>query len=153
MMSGNDIGISYGEVGLELATLLNELYGIESDDVFGAELCSLPADPGPCNAAFIRYRYDPQAARCVEFGWGGCGGNANTFDSLDACNQLCGNRRASVCMPVGDCSACPAELDSSGLSCSNAGLTCGWGGCGGGICDCVADGEGGLVWECVVNLC
>jgi hypothetical protein len=153
MMSGNDIGISYGEVGLELAALLNELYGIAATDqeIFGPELCSLPVDPGPCDGAFIAYRYDPAGAKCVEFGWGGCGGNANRFGTLDACNESC-SQRAGSCSAA-DCSSCPVELDSSGVSCSTAGMSCGFGGCTGGTCNCIEDGAGGLVWECLHNLC
>jgi hypothetical protein len=61
-------------------------------DAPGAEsgsLCSLPADPGPCKANFPRYWYNPATGNCESFGYGGCEGNGNRFDTLAACVSTC----------------------------------------------------------------
>lgn len=52
-----------------------------------AEICGLPVVTGPCNAAFPRYAYD--GSQCVPFTYGGCQGNANNFETLEACEQAC----------------------------------------------------------------
>jgi hypothetical protein len=153
--SGHDIGLSYAAVGLELARLLNELYGIEASElaVFGPELCSLPEDGGSCFGDFTMYRYDPAAAACVPFTWGGCEGNANRFETEAQCQALCGSRRATECTPEGTCALCPVGLDASGLACSDAGLLCTFGGCGGGKCECIENASGSLVWACFLHAC
>jgi hypothetical protein len=53
------------------------------------DLCTLPQDPGPCDAAFPKYWHDPATHHCVPFTYGGCGGNENRFDSLEACQLAC----------------------------------------------------------------
>lgn len=67
-------------------------HGGDSDaglDTPGAErtnaFCTLPAEPGRCRAAIRRWRWEPEAERCSEFVWGGCGGNANRFESREEC--------------------------------------------------------------------
>lgn len=50
-----------------------------------AAFCTLPDDPGRCRAAIRRWRWDSEAGRCVEFVWGGCDGNANRFETSEAC--------------------------------------------------------------------
>jgi hypothetical protein len=51
--------------------------------------CELAADPGPCDALFHRYYFDPQDERCEHFVFGGCQGNENNFASLDECRSTC----------------------------------------------------------------
>ena len=46
--------------------------------------CTLVPEPGPCNAAFVRYYYDPKEKKCKEFVWGGCNGVV-PFATLQAC--------------------------------------------------------------------
>uniref|UniRef100_A0A6B0UIH8 Putative kunitz n=1 Tax=Ixodes ricinus TaxID=34613 RepID=A0A6B0UIH8_IXORI len=54
--------------------------------------CALPPDDGPCRARIPSYYFDNQT--CREFMYGGCEGNANNFETLEACNQACkGNKR------------------------------------------------------------
>ncbi len=52
-------------------------------------LCSLPVDPGPCEAAMPRYHYDQSAGICRRFTYGGCEGNGNNFETLGACRETC----------------------------------------------------------------
>ncbi|MCK6575460.1 BPTI/Kunitz-type proteinase inhibitor domain-containing protein, partial [Myxococcota bacterium] len=54
------------------------------------DLCGLPADPGLCNAAFRRFYFNPATGTCEGFVWGGCGGNENNFETLEACEAACG---------------------------------------------------------------
>lgn len=51
--------------------------------------CGLPAETGPCNAAFQRWYFNADAGQCEQFVWGGCGGNANNFETLAACEAAC----------------------------------------------------------------
>lgn len=53
--------------------------------------CLLPLEGGNCDAYFVRYGYDRTTGRCMEFVYGGCGGNDNNFDTLEACNMACRN--------------------------------------------------------------
>lgn len=53
------------------------------------DACGLPIVVGPCEAAIRRYAFDTEAGRCVPFTYGGCGGNANNFESLAACQAVC----------------------------------------------------------------
>jgi len=51
--------------------------------------CQLPVDVGPCFAYQVRWYHDPSSARCRQFHYGGCQGNANNFFSLDDCQTAC----------------------------------------------------------------
>jgi hypothetical protein len=52
-------------------------------------LCTLPADPGPCEAAIPRWYFDATLGECAEFTYGGCEGNANNFETLAECEAAC----------------------------------------------------------------
>ncbi|XP_023562301.1 tissue factor pathway inhibitor 2 [Octodon degus] len=54
-----------------------------------AETCLLRRDPGPCQDPVTRYFYDRRRQLCRPFQYGGCGGNANNFASLEACEEAC----------------------------------------------------------------
>ena len=51
--------------------------------------CNLPRETGFCRAAFTRYYYNTSTGNCESFIWGGCGGNANNFNTLDECKKAC----------------------------------------------------------------
>lgn len=51
--------------------------------------CLLPFDAGECLAFMPVYHYNPETFRCEERVYGGCGGNDNRFDSLEACQARC----------------------------------------------------------------
>ena len=59
--------------------------------------CSLPAESGPCTAAFPRWAFDPARGTCAQFTWGGCGGNANNFESEEACLASCQPQTPATC--------------------------------------------------------
>ncbi len=52
-------------------------------------VCPLPLDPGDCTEAIPRFGFDTSLGKCVEFTYGGCGGNANNFPSIEACGRVC----------------------------------------------------------------
>lgn len=53
-------------------------------------MCCLEKETGPCEAAMPRYYYDKEAAMCLEFMYGGCEGNQNNFETMEACEEECG---------------------------------------------------------------
>nr|CDS29991.1 Papilin [Hymenolepis microstoma] len=52
--------------------------------------CSLPIARGNCFAYMPSWGYDKESGRCVQFVYGGCGGNANRFETREACEMVCG---------------------------------------------------------------
>ncbi|XP_073920833.1 tissue factor pathway inhibitor 2 isoform X2 [Castor canadensis] len=56
---------------------------------YDTEICFLRPDNGPCRALIPRYYYDRHTQNCLKFTYGGCLGNANNFESLEACNDVC----------------------------------------------------------------
>jgi hypothetical protein len=118
----------------------------------------LPADIGPCFAAFPRFHYDPVTAGCREFTYGGCGGNLNNFMTRADCEQKCAHRAKSCqlctttdgCAPH-DCSGCPVNGDVTGQTCAELGLDCVYEQCG-PICRC-RESAAGLAWACVYLPC
>uniref|UniRef100_A0A6B0U0T5 Putative kunitz n=1 Tax=Ixodes ricinus TaxID=34613 RepID=A0A6B0U0T5_IXORI len=51
--------------------------------------CELTPDDGPCRARIPSYYFDKFTGTCKEFMYGGCEGNANNFETLEACNEKC----------------------------------------------------------------
>ena len=72
------------------------------------DACTLPPESGECDAAFPRWYFDAATGECAEFLWGGCGGNANNFETREACQATCG---AAVPPPPPPC----ADADADGL--------------------------------------
>jgi len=54
-----------------------------------SHVCYLGADSGPCKAYFSKWYYNRQTWMCEEFIYGGCGGNANRFDTKEECEDVC----------------------------------------------------------------
>ncbi|KAF4522622.1 hypothetical protein B566_EDAN003604 [Ephemera danica] len=51
--------------------------------------CTLPVTTGRCDAIIPRYAYYKDQGECREFMYGGCGGNANNFQTLNDCQVAC----------------------------------------------------------------
>lgn len=64
-----------------------EIYALTVDA--GRDSCRLPAETGPCKAAFQSWYFDSASRRCQSFVWGGCQGNANRFASKEGCEKSC----------------------------------------------------------------
>jgi hypothetical protein len=52
-------------------------------------ICLLPKVIGRCRALILRYYYNPKTRSCEKFYYGGCGGNANNFETQEACEKTC----------------------------------------------------------------
>ncbi|WP_437667202.1 BPTI/Kunitz domain-containing protein [Sorangium sp. So ce1182] len=84
----------------------------------GGELpdrCTLPQDPGPCDAAIPSYWHDRSTGECVPFTYGGCDGNENRFESLAACEEACPGTAPDrdACAAPGDCVLAPPRCCAS----------------------------------------
>ncbi|XP_041495730.1 tissue factor pathway inhibitor isoform X2 [Microtus oregoni] len=53
------------------------------------DFCFLEEDPGICRGLITRYFYNNQSKQCERFKYGGCLGNQNNFETLDACRSTC----------------------------------------------------------------
>ncbi|XP_021363832.1 papilin-like [Mizuhopecten yessoensis] len=53
------------------------------------DICNLPKETGPCRGLFSRFAYNDVTQSCEEFVYGGCGGNANRFDTMVDCETQC----------------------------------------------------------------
>jgi hypothetical protein len=62
-------------------------------------VCALPPSAGSCDAYVQAYYFNPFHARCEPFIYGGCGGNANRFDTLQACEQRCNQSACPIIIP------------------------------------------------------
>lgn len=63
--------------------------GRPSAEMAMQEMCQLPVRKGVCRALIPRWSFDPSQGACIEFMYGGCGGNGNNFDSQDECERAC----------------------------------------------------------------
>lgn len=51
--------------------------------------CRQPKNIGPCRMSLEQYYFDVEKGECVLFYYGGCRGNANRFDTAEACMNAC----------------------------------------------------------------
>lgn len=51
--------------------------------------CYLPKIVGLCKAYFPKYYFNNKTGKCEEFVYGGCMGNANSFNNFTECDQAC----------------------------------------------------------------
>lgn len=67
--------------------------------------CDAPAEPGNCLAHSERWFHDAAIGLCRPFVYGGCGGNANNYDSFEACQNACpgGAPNYDSCKEPTDC--------------------------------------------------
>ena len=63
------------------------------------EICQLPSETGLCFAHFPSFFFNSYSGQCESFVYGGCGGNENRFESVEACELACrgvGRRPISI---------------------------------------------------------
>ncbi|XP_014250507.1 spondin-1-like isoform X2 [Cimex lectularius] len=72
---------------------------IEKKDI--QEICSSPAENGPCRATLMRWAYNKNKETCEKFIYGGCRGNRNNFLTLDECQNTCSEVRQPDSQPSG----------------------------------------------------
>lgn len=67
--------------------------------------CGAPPEAGPCDGLVRSWYHDPSTGICRPFVYGGCGGNANRYDSLEACQKVCsgGSPNFDACNKPTDC--------------------------------------------------
>ena len=51
--------------------------------------CHLPKVAGDCRMHILSWFFDPQTGDCMQFVFGGCGGNENRFSSQEECRNTC----------------------------------------------------------------
>ncbi|XP_061676919.1 collagen alpha-6(VI) chain isoform X2 [Syngnathoides biaculeatus] len=61
----------------------------QSSDADLEDPCLLGKDAGSCEDYATMWFYDSERRQCERFWYGGCGGNANRFSTLEACQDAC----------------------------------------------------------------
>eukprot|EP00485_Elphidium_margaritaceum_P016215 CAMPEP_0202733638 /NCGR_PEP_ID=MMETSP1385-20130828/188272_1 /ASSEMBLY_ACC=CAM_ASM_000861 /TAXON_ID=933848 /ORGANISM="Elphidium margaritaceum" /LENGTH=324 /DNA_ID=CAMNT_0049399977 /DNA_START=68 /DNA_END=1042 /DNA_ORIENTATION=- len=75
------------------------------------DICSLPVEVGPCKASFPKFFYNSETGQCESFIYGGCDGNANNFETLEACESECpGDSGVDICSLPTDVGPCDAVV-------------------------------------------
>ncbi|XP_053503467.1 kunitz-type protease inhibitor 2 [Ictalurus furcatus] len=64
----------------------------DSDNAEYKAACVVPADSGPCRAAFQMFYFDSSTQSCQEFIYGGCKGNKNRYSTLEECMSNCAGK-------------------------------------------------------------
>ncbi|GEM_PF-6159228 len=95
-------------------------------DAGTVNICALPAEAGMCMAAFQRFYFNYDTGQCESFLYGGCGGNANNFETLEACEAACGTL---VSLDAGNVEV-QTENSDAGTLASNTWDFVSFGGCG-----------------------
>eukprot|EP01083_Nonionella_stella_P272683 924796_1 len=73
------------------------------------DVCQLPMEVGPCEAAMPRYYYNTKTEKCEEFTYGGCGGNGNNFETMEKCQNSCDD--IDICALAEDSGSCKANFN------------------------------------------
>ncbi|XP_035219260.1 papilin-like isoform X2 [Stegodyphus dumicola] len=63
------------------------------------DVCSLAMVKGPCSGSFTQWYFDKDQDECFEFLFSGCQGNANRFNSKEACYLACKNEKLTTLAP------------------------------------------------------
>jgi hypothetical protein len=87
-----------------------------------SEECGAPPVGGNCDAYIPSWYNDPSTGICRPFVYGGCGGNANRYPSLEACQKACpgGSPNYDACRLPSDCvvtgTTCCGICDSDNIT-------------------------------------
>ena len=61
-----------------------------------SSICNLALSKGKCQASLRRFHYDPLDGTCKLFVFGGCQGNANNFETMTQCIEVCIGEEATL---------------------------------------------------------
>ncbi|CAI2352529.1 unnamed protein product [Caenorhabditis sp. 36 PRJEB53466] len=87
---------------------------VQSSAVKPTSSCDAEIDVGECAGVFARFAFDKSINSCRAFTYGGCGGNANNFATLQECTNKCVNRGVCPETPACDLPRCQLVNDRSG---------------------------------------
>ncbi|XP_051503354.1 collagen alpha-6(VI) chain [Myxocyprinus asiaticus] len=65
------------------------------DPTIDEDVCQLDYDAGTCSNFSVKWYFSMYSGECVQFWYGGCGGNNNRFNTQDDCELHCLNTKKS----------------------------------------------------------
>lgn len=57
--------------------------------IFRPQFCNMKKETGLCRASIPMYYYNQRQGKCLQFIYGGCGGNLNRFKTIEGCKNTC----------------------------------------------------------------
>ncbi|CAN2389704.1 von Willebrand factor type A domain, partial [Pristimantis euphronides] len=66
-----------------------ETFEMVEAEIPGVDICTLKQEEGDCQDYELRWWYDSGLNMCVQFWYGGCGGNRNRFETKEQCEAAC----------------------------------------------------------------
>lgn len=54
-----------------------------------SDACIVDVDNGKCDDYVLKWYFEKKLHICTQFWYGGCGGNANRFETREECEALC----------------------------------------------------------------
>lgn len=99
-------------------------------------VCDLPKQDGNCDGAIPRYWFNKATGECEFWSYGGCGGNANNFETVAACADACLKgtdnpcskvecRDGQKCVFISGKPTCASDCDNGKCPVTNQACTCG----------------------------
>ncbi|CAB3989204.1 tissue factor pathway inhibitor isoform X1 [Paramuricea clavata] len=84
--------------------ILQCLYATSSAKfIFRPQFCNMKKEAGLCRASVPMYYYNQRQGKCLQFIYGGCGGNLNRFKTIEGCKNTCKDRVCSMKKKPGPC--------------------------------------------------
>lgn len=68
--------------------------------VINTDDCKLPKLEGNCSNPIERVYYDSLSEKCLIFAYSGCNGNANNFETIEKCQNMCMKKTIELADPI-----------------------------------------------------